>query len=161
MSTLDLIYVNSDFGTMVNFEVVIQMSYDEAYEKYTAKAYIGMLLKEARTVIQTFGSTAELPSQFAMTLRDSELDYLLLLLHTSIDALVDGHVYVRVPSKHAINLTSTSDTHKIWRANGIGLNGLVLARMNDEQQVFITLPTFEEAQEEFIIHDYQETGSTR
>lgn len=153
MNTLSLIYVNADFRTLIGFDIETSLSYDMAFEQYSLTEYIPALLKEARSVIHAFGGSIKLPNQFATHMNDAELDYLLLLLHTNVDALIDGHIYVRLPAKHAESLMGIDKPEQLWRSNGIGLNELLLARRDEEHRVFICVPTFEEVGEAFVTVD--------
>jgi hypothetical protein len=102
--------------------------------------------------IQEYGRDIALPEQFAEFMSDIELDYLLLLLHDSVDALIDANIYVRFPSRHASIFSNLHNSHERYVANGIGLNAIVLIGQENDHSLKLCLPTFEEAREEFYMH---------
>ncbi len=150
MNIINLIYINPHFKTMINFEVEIGLSYEQSYEQHSATRYIPELLKRARPTIQAFGNAITLPNELAMHMSDPELDYFLMLLHKDVDALIDGHIYVRLPSKHAKSLSRVSNATSVWRVNGVGLNGVVMAGKDKGGHVLVATPTFQELANEFI-----------
>jgi len=153
MQKLELIYINLEFKTMINFRIESKLTYDIAYKEYAVTEYIGYLLKHARETIKQFGATVELPSQFAKHMCDAELDYLLLLLEQDVDTLIDGHINIRLPTKHASTFTKINNGYEIWRANGMGLNTILLVNHGiDDQSLKFCLPTFTETNENFVIH---------
>lgn len=137
---------------MIDFVVETALTYDTAYHRYPGTTYITRLLKEARKSIKEYGKTIALPDQFADYMSDAELDYMLLLLHKNVDALIDGHIYVRLPLQHASILSKFDNSTERYVANGIGFNTIVLISRESDQSLKICLPTFEEAREEFYMH---------
>jgi len=149
MVTLQLIYTNAAFSSMIDFQVESALSYDTALEKYGFQQYISKLLLEAKKQIKEFGRKVDFPHSLSNYLAEAEMDYVLQLIETDVDAFVDGHVYVRVPSKHAISLIDRGDNTKIWRVNGTGLNGLFLARKSSTG-ITAAAVSFEEARSDYI-----------
>lgn len=152
MFIVELIYVNSDFKTMINFEVEIGLSYEQAYAQYPEERYIQELLKKAKPIIQDFGNAIRLPNEFAMYMNDAELDYFLLQLHKDVDLLIREHIYVLLPSYHATSFMSRSSNGCTWRINGIGLNSVVMACKDADSHVLISTLSFQELYDQYVVH---------
>ena len=154
MYTLDLIYTNAEYKNMINFTVDIDISYEMAYEQHSNSTYIPLLLKKASRVIKGFGDDVAFPETLSKHLEDVELNYFLLLIQLDIDLLIDAHIYVRIPAMHSLILIDhQTDGNALWRTNGIGLNGLLLARQGDNHAIYISTPTFQEVQDEMSTYN--------
>ncbi len=151
MTTLQLIYVNATFHTMIGFEVEISTDSKTDELKYDAVKEISDLLRKTKPLIQAFGDAVKVPSELVEYMSEEELDYFLLLLHKDVDELIENHIFVRVPTEHAIPFQRIED-QTIWRLNGIGVSEAILANKNEENRVFINTVALNELRDNYVAY---------
>lgn len=136
---------------MINFQVESSLNYEMALQKYQGTEYIPRLLQNVKKVIQQYGISIDFPNELSQNMTSQELDYFLLLIEKSTDSLIYEHIYVKLPSKHATSLLNLCD-ETIWRANGIGLDSILLVGIDEDAKLTVQLPTIQELQNNYIIY---------